>query len=81
VARDLNNLAELYRATNRLGEAEPLYKRALAIFEQSFGPEHPNTKIVAENLATCRAQLDRTTAGLSGAGWPTSLSATSAKSF
>ena len=31
VATALNNLAALLRATNRLGEAEPLYRRALAI--------------------------------------------------
>ncbi len=27
----LNNLAELYRAQGRYGEAEPLYKRSLAV--------------------------------------------------
>jgi len=27
--------------TNRLGEAEPLMKRALTIDEKSYGPEHP----------------------------------------
>ena len=42
IALNLNNLAELLRATNRLAEAEPLYRRALAIDEKSFGPEHPN---------------------------------------
>jgi Tfp pilus assembly protein PilF len=31
VARDLNNLAALLADTNSLGEAEPLYRRALAI--------------------------------------------------
>ena len=39
--RDLNNLAHLLQATNRLAEAEPLYRRALAIGEASFGPDHP----------------------------------------
>ena len=29
VARDLNNLAQLLKDTNRLGEAEPLMRRAL----------------------------------------------------
>ena len=55
VATGLNHLALLYRATNRRGEAEPLVKRALAIDEKSFGPEHPNVRIVASNLAACRA--------------------------
>ena len=31
VARDLNNLATLLLATNRIGEAEPLMRRALEI--------------------------------------------------
>jgi len=43
VATDLNNLAELLRNTNRLSEAEPLYRRALKIDEASFGPDHPDT--------------------------------------
>src|SRR5271167_4778049 len=41
--RDLNNLALLLQATNRLAEAEPLMRRALEIFEKSLGPEHPDT--------------------------------------
>ena len=48
---DLNNLAELLRATNRLGEAEPLYRRALAIFEASYGPDHPDVARGLNNLA------------------------------
>ena len=35
----LNNLAQLLKATNRMGEAEPLMRRALKIDEASFG-EH-----------------------------------------
>src|SRR5262249_47949660 len=45
------NLAELLRVTNRLGEAEPLYRRALAIFEKSLGPEHPDVARGLHNLA------------------------------
>ena len=37
--------------TNRLGEAEPLYRRALAIDEASYGPDHPNVAIRLNNLA------------------------------
>jgi tetratricopeptide (TPR) repeat protein len=51
VARDLNNLAQLLKATNRLGEAEPLMRRALAIDEQSYGSEHPNVATHLNNLA------------------------------
>ena len=51
VAIRLNNLAQLLKATNRHAEAEPLYKRALAIDEQSFGPDHPNVARGLNNLA------------------------------
>jgi hypothetical protein len=37
----LNNLALLLKDTNRLAEAEPLMRRAWAIDESSYGPEHP----------------------------------------
>src|SRR5689334_5517366 len=37
----LNNLAQLLQDTNRLSEAEPLMRRALAIAEKSYGPAHP----------------------------------------
>ncbi len=38
MATDLNNLAELYRAQGKHTEAEPLYRRALAIVEKALGP-------------------------------------------
>jgi Tetratricopeptide repeat len=37
----LNNLAVVCKAQGRYPEAESLCRRALAIFEQSLGPEHP----------------------------------------
>jgi len=40
----LNNRAEH-------GEVEPLYRRALAIDEKSFGPDHPTVAIRFNNLA------------------------------
>jgi tetratricopeptide (TPR) repeat protein len=51
VATDLNNLAQLLQATNRLAEAEPLMRRALAIDEASYGLDHPNVAIRLNNLA------------------------------
>ena len=51
VARDLNNLAMLLQATNRLAEAEPLMRRALTIGEKSFGPDHPDVATALNNLA------------------------------
>ena len=53
----LNNLAQLLQATNRLAEAEPLMRRALAIFETSLGPDHPNTVTARDNLAALEAAL------------------------
>jgi tetratricopeptide (TPR) repeat protein len=47
----LNNLALLLLTTNRLGEGEPLMKRALAIWEKTLGPEHPNVATGVNNLA------------------------------
>ena len=37
--------------TNRLSEAEPLYRRALAIDEKSYGPDHPTVATRLNNLA------------------------------
>ena len=54
MATDLNNLAQLLQGTNRLAEAEPLMRRALAICETSFGPDHPSTVTVRDNLAGWR---------------------------
>jgi tetratricopeptide (TPR) repeat protein len=47
----LNNLALLLKDTNRLQEAEPLMRRALAIDEKSYAPEHPNVATDLNNLA------------------------------
>ena len=51
VAIDLNNLAQLLQATNRLSEAEPLMRRSLQIDELSFDEDHPNVAIRLNNLA------------------------------
>ena len=59
VARDLNNLAQLLQATNRLAEAEPLLLRAVAIFAASLGASHPNTKTVANNYAALLRKMGR----------------------
>jgi CHAT domain-containing protein/tetratricopeptide (TPR) repeat protein len=44
-------LAALLRDTNRLGEAEPLFRRALAIAEKSLGHHHPDVATGLNNLA------------------------------
>ena len=51
MATRLNNLALLLQATTRLAEAEPLLRRALAIDETSYGPDHPDVAIDLNNLA------------------------------
>ncbi len=50
-ASGLNNLAHLLSVTNRLTEAEPLMRRALAINEASYGPQHPDVATSLNNLA------------------------------
>ena len=51
VATALGNLAHLLQATNRLAEAEPLMRRALAIDEQSYTKEHPELAVGLNSLA------------------------------
>jgi tetratricopeptide (TPR) repeat protein len=56
---DLNNLAALYQATNRLAEAEPLIRRALEIDEKSLGKNHPKVAIRLNNLAQLLQDTNR----------------------
>ena len=49
--RSINNLAFLYGAQGRYGEAELLYRRALAASEKVLGSEHPFTLSSVNNLA------------------------------
>ena len=49
-ASSLNNLGGLLHAQGEYEAARPCYERALAIFEEKLGPEHPHTKIVRDNL-------------------------------
>ena len=51
VALVLNNLASFLYMTNRATEAEPLMRRALSIYEKSFGAEHPEVASSLSNLA------------------------------
>jgi hypothetical protein len=55
VANSLNNLAAFYVWKGQYAQAEPLYKRALAIEEKVLGPEHPRLALTLENIAeVCR---------------------------
>ena len=51
VAESLNNLAVLYDDQGRYADAEPLYKRSLAIREKALGPDHPDVAQSLNNLA------------------------------
>ena len=54
VARDLNNLAALLYATNRLAEAEPLMERHLVIFlefTRRTEHRHPHLEAAIENYS------------------------------
>ncbi len=59
LAKTLTDLALLYRAQGKYAEAEPLYKRALAIKEKALGPEHPRVAISLNNLAELYRAQDR----------------------
>ena len=50
LALTLNNLALSYRRQRRYAEAEPLYKRALAVWEKLHGPEHQGVATTLGNL-------------------------------
>ena len=50
-ARLMNQLGLLFDTKSLHAQAEPLYRRALAIDEASFGPDHPNVAIRLNNLA------------------------------
>ena len=59
VAQSLNNLALLYVNQGRYADAEPLYKRSLAINEKALGPDHPDVATSLNNLAVLYANQGR----------------------
>jgi tetratricopeptide (TPR) repeat protein len=50
-ARLMNQAGYYLRARAQYAEAEPLYRRALDIYEKALGPEHPDTAMSLNNLA------------------------------
>ena len=60
VAIRLNNLAVLLQATNRLAEAEPLMRRALASLVDSLGWDHPTANAVGANCIGLLQKIGRT---------------------
>ena len=51
LATSLNNLALLYATQGKYDQAEPLYKRSLAIREKALGPHHPDVAASLNNVA------------------------------
>ena len=51
LGQSLNNLGLLYKNQSRYVEAEQFYKKALAIWEQTLGPNNTNVATVLENMA------------------------------
>jgi tetratricopeptide (TPR) repeat protein len=59
VSTSLNNLAELYFSQGRYEQAEPLYKRALAIREKVLGREHPDAVAARKDYETLLSKLPK----------------------
>jgi tetratricopeptide (TPR) repeat protein len=59
VAGLLDRQATLLQVIARYGEAEPLFRRALAIDEASHGPDHPNVARDLNNLAQLLKDTNR----------------------
>ena len=59
LATSLNNLALVYQAQGKYAEAEPLFKRALAIQEKALGPEHPDVATCLQNYADLLRKMNR----------------------
>ncbi|WP_141699202.1 tetratricopeptide repeat protein, partial [Candidatus Thiosymbion oneisti] len=50
-----HNLGSAWKALGEYEKAIGYLEQALAVFERMLGPEHPNTRIVRQNLAAARA--------------------------
>jgi hypothetical protein len=64
VGTDLNNLAALLAATNRIDDAEPLVRLMVGIFlrsSASTGHEHPFLQTAVRNCAALLAEMGRST--------------------
>jgi tetratricopeptide (TPR) repeat protein len=51
VAENLNNLATLYYNQGDYSQAEPRFKRSLAIRKKALGPDHPDVAASLHKLA------------------------------
>ena len=60
MAACLHNLAQLYLRQHRYAQAEPLYKRALAIWEKTLRPDHPQIGDTLEEYTQLLRETKRT---------------------
>jgi tetratricopeptide (TPR) repeat protein len=59
VANSLNDLAVVHKDQGRFADAEPLFKRSLAIREKALGPNHPDVAASLRNLGILYYEHDR----------------------
>jgi hypothetical protein len=59
VAMTLNNLAVLSKSRGRYVEAEAMYRRAIAIFEQLLDASHPKVISCRKNFASLMRKMER----------------------
>lgn len=59
VALAASNLAALLANAGKYAAAEPLFLRALRIYEHTLGPSHPETAATLTNLAVVAAALGK----------------------
>ena len=64
VAQSLGNLALVYVAQARYREAEPLLKRALSVFEDTYGPDHLTVAKALDHYADLLSVTQRASAAL-----------------
>jgi tetratricopeptide (TPR) repeat protein len=60
LARSLNDLAAAYAVQGKYADAEPLYKRSLAILEKVYGPNAPSVATALSNYAQLLRATNRT---------------------
>ena len=63
IGRDLKRELKIYRLVyktqGKSTQAEPLFKRSLAIKEKTLGPEHPSVATSLENMAVLYRKMNR----------------------
>ena len=59
VGQSLSKLGALYSSQGRYAEAEPLFKRTLAIIQTSLGPKHPGMARVLYRYAEVMRKTGR----------------------